>query len=133
MAGRVSTRLTAAEGRRFGLTLGIAFLALAAVLLWRDRETAASVAGVIGVALLLAGLLVPTRLGPVERGWMAFAHAISKVTTPIFMGLVYYIAVVPIGVLMRLLRRNPIDRDATDGSFWVAHERKSADQMKRQF
>ncbi|MEJ2239039.1 MAG: SxtJ family membrane protein [Gemmatimonadales bacterium] len=133
MARRVSARLTPAQGRRFGLTLGIAFLALAALLLWRDRETTALVAGIIGAGLLLGGLIVPTRLGPIERGWMAFAHAISKVTTPIFMAIVYYVAIVPMGVLMRMLRHNPIDRNATDDSFWVVHESKGADQMNRQF
>jgi hypothetical protein len=133
MARRVSARLTPAQGRRFGLTLGIAFLALGALLSWRNRETAALVAGIIGAGLLLAGLTVPTRLGPIERSWMAFAHAISKVTTPIFMAIVYYVAIVPMGVLMRMLRRNPIDRDATADSFWVVHESKGADQMNRQF
>jgi hypothetical protein len=133
MAGRIPARLTAAQGRRFGLTLGIAFLALGALLLWRDREAAAAVAGTIGAVMVLAGLIIPTRLGPIERGWMAFAHAISKITTPIFMAIVYYVTIAPMGVLMRLMRRNPVNRRAADGSFWVVHEHKNVDQMNRQF
>ena len=39
-----------------------------------------------GAARASAALVVPTQLGPVERAWMGLAHAISKVTTPIFMG-----------------------------------------------
>jgi len=113
--------------------LGIAFLALAVLLLWRGREVVALAAGIVGTGLLLAGLTVPTRLGPIERGWMGFAHAISKITTPIFMAVVYFVAIAPVGVLMRMLRRNPIDRNAAGDSFWVVHETKSADQMNRQF
>ncbi len=127
--------MTASAGRRFGLTVGVAFLALGALLLWRDRELGAAIAGSVGGILALAGLVAPTRLGPIERGWMAFAHAISKVTTPIFMGIVYYVTVVPIGLGMRLFRRNPLTRDEADGGFWIAREPDDARRggMHRQF
>jgi len=69
--------------------------------------------------LLAAGALVPARLGPVFRTWMGLAHAISKVTTPIFMGIVYFIVILPIGLGMRLLGRNPIRHSPIDGSYWV--------------
>ena len=133
MAPRVSTRLAASKGRHFGFTLGFAFLALGALLLWRDRNIAAAVAGGLGIVMLLAGLTIPTLLGPVERGWMALAHAISRVTTPIFMALVYYLTIFPIGTVMRVLGRNPLVRAARDGSFWVMRERRNANHMNHQF
>ncbi len=133
MARRVSTRLTVAKGRRFGFTLGFGFLAVAAILLWRDHQPAAAVAGGLGTVMALAGLVIPTWLGPIERGWMALAHAISKVTTPIFMALVYYITIFPIGVIMRAFRRNPLVHAAEKGGFWQTHERRDADHMKHQF
>jgi hypothetical protein len=83
--------------------------------------------------MALAGLVIPTWLGPIERGWMALAHAISKVTTPIFMALVYYITIFPIGVIMRAFRRNPLVHAAEKGGFWQTHERRDADHMKHQF
>jgi hypothetical protein len=133
LAPRVSTRLTASKGRRFGFTLGFGFLALGALLLWRDRQIAATVTGGLGSVMLLAGLMIPTLLGPVERGWMALAHAISKVTTPIFMALVYYLTIFPIGTVMRALGRNPLVHAAKDGGFWVVHERRNANHMNHQF
>ncbi len=133
MAPRVSTRLTASKGRRFGFTLGFGFLALGALLLWRDRQIGAAVTGGLGIVMLLAGLLIPTLLGPVERGWMALAHAISKVTTPIFMALVYFLTIFPIGAVMRVLGKNPLVRTVKDGGFWVARERRDANHMKHQF
>jgi hypothetical protein len=133
LAPRVSTRLTASKGRRFGFTLGFGFLALGALLLWRDRQIGAAVTGGLGIVMLLAGLLIPTLLGPVERGWMALAHAISKVTTPIFMALVYFLTIFPIGAVMRVLGKNPLVRTVKDGGFWVARERRDANHMKHQF
>ena len=135
LAQRVSAGLTRQAGRRFGLTLGVAFLALTAVLAWRGRDTAAIVTGVVGGVLAASGLAIPTRLGPVERGWMALAHALSRITTPILMGIVYYVTVVPIGVVMRLLGRNPLVRAKAGEGYWIATEpeTRSPERMRRQF
>ena len=120
--GRVPARLSAAAGRRFGFTVGLAFLALSAVLLWRGRSRTATVLGALGSLLLLGALLVPTRLGPVERAWMGLAHAISRVTTPIMMSVVYFVVMTPIGLLMRMLGRTPLRRPAASGSYWITRD-----------
>lgn len=132
---RDSARLTPAEGRRFAFPVGTAFLVIAAVLnWWRGHALAAGILGSIGVCLLIAGLVVPGRLGPVWRLWMGLAYAISKVTTPIFMGVLYYAVLTPAGFLRRALGRNPIRHSAADGSYWMprpSHQRRS--DLKRQF
>ena len=82
----------------------------------------------LGGLLFVAGLVVPRQLGPVERAWMALARAISKVTTPIFMGIAYYLSVVPIGVVMRVLGKNPIAPIEHDASFWF--DRRADNNLK---
>jgi hypothetical protein len=67
---------------------------------------------------LAAGAIVPAKLGPVYHAWMRLAHAISKVTAPIFMGIVYFIVIFPVGLGMRLLGRNPIRHQPTGESYW---------------
>jgi hypothetical protein len=119
LAERVRARLTASEGRRFGLTVGIAFLALAGVLLWRGRETAGVVSAAIGIPLAVAALVVPTRLGPVERAWMRLALLISKVTTPVFMGIVYFLVLTPMALVMRMTGRNPLRHRPAEDGYWV--------------
>lgn len=71
--------------------------------------------------LVLGGLLVPDRLGPIQRAWMLLALAISRVTTPILMSLVYFLVLTPTGLLMRLLGRNPI-RHVGEESVWRRRE-----------
>lgn len=126
---------TAKDNRKFGISVGIAFLLLAGLLFWRDRVTAASIVSGLGAALFLAGLIIPGRLGPVHRGWMRFALMISKVTTPIFMGLVYYLSVLPIGIVMRVLGKNPMTRHEHDSSYWVDRRSEGAlrSDLERQF
>ena len=69
MATGVPARLTAQQGRRFGLTVGSAFLVFAAIAWWRGHPSTTAALGAVGGGLALAGLLIPTQLGPIERGW----------------------------------------------------------------
>jgi Saxitoxin biosynthesis operon protein SxtJ len=120
LASKIPARLTSSEGRRFGLTLGPAFLVIGALLHWRGREVGAALTAAGGVALLFAALAAPRLLEPLQRGWMRFALALSKVTTPIFMGLVYILLISTIGVLARVFGHNSIARPADSTSYWVS-------------
>lgn len=137
--GRLETgipaRLNASEGRRFAFTVGAAFLVLAGVLWWRGHSAPAAVFALVGGTLGVAGAVLPSRLTRVHRWWMAFALAISKVTTPVFMGIVFFLVMLPTGLLMRIFVRNPVERQETGDGFWVERPegpRRRSD-LRRQF
>lgn len=134
MATAIPARLSPKEGRKFGLTVGAAFLVLAALLWWRGRGLAPWFGG-LGAVLALAGLLIPAQLGPVQRAWMGLAHLLSRVTTPIFMSVVYFLVLSPIGVLMRAAGRNPMVVKVRNGSFWALRKEEGVSRsgMERQF
>jgi hypothetical protein len=113
--------------------VGGAFLVLGALLLWRGREIAAWAGGGLGTLLVVAGLTIPGRLGPVHRAWMGASLALSKVTTPVFMSVLYFIVLTPAGMLMRLLGRNPLTRDPTHTTFWAARQVGPRSDMERPF
>jgi drug/metabolite transporter (DMT)-like permease len=118
LENRVPARLTPAEGRKFGLVVGGAFLLLALLLWRRTHVTAATVAGAVGVALFLGGLAVPGQLGPVYRAWMGLAKAISKVTTPIVMSIIFFLVFTPAGFLVRLFGHRPLTHPRGAGTYW---------------
>jgi hypothetical protein len=124
---------TPAEGRKFGVTVGLAFLALATLLWWKENAGIAwKILGGIGATLVLAGVILPAQLGPVYRGWMKFALLLSKVTTPIFMGIIYFGLFLFTGGLRRTLGKNALVRTEQDGSFWITRDVKRAN-LERQF
>lgn len=129
--GEESRRYGSAEGRRFGLTVGTAFGVLAALAYWRGRPTVSLVLGGVAAALLLGGTLVPARLGLIEHGWMAFAHALSRVTTPIFMGIVYFVVLTPTGLVRRAFGRNSLVRNSRASSFWVMRDPPADKSVRR--
>ena len=112
---RLST-YTASAGRKFGLTVGIAFGVFAGIAFWRGHPTITTVLGSLGGVLVLAGLIVPAKLGPIDRAWMQLALLISKVTTPIFMGVIYFVVLTPAGIARRMIGGSQlVHRDGTHG------------------
>lgn len=146
MAQRVQAGLSKSRGRRFGLSVGGAFLLLAGIVWWRAnngaafrvdvewgvRRLLAATFGTVGLLLAFAGLVIPATLGPVERGWMSMAHAMSKVTTPIVMGVVYFVVLTPTALLMRAFGKNPLRGVKSGESAWIIRTAGKSD-LRRQF
>jgi hypothetical protein len=114
----VPARLTPTEGRKFGLMVGGSFLLLGA-LLWRRAHVPASViTATLGALLVVGGLAVPAQLEPIHRAWMALARAISKVTTPVFMSVIFFVVLTPAGFLVRLFGHRPLARRHGTPTYW---------------
>ena len=128
-----STEFTVSDGRKFAFPVGTAFFVLAGILWWREHETAMRVMLGLGGTLYVLGATIPGKLGPVYRGWMRMALAISKVTTPIFMGLVYFVVLTPTGLIMRLVGRKPMVHELEDGGFWKSTAGHPESDLSRQF
>lgn len=56
------------------------------------------------------GLIAPSSLRLVYRGWMRFGLLASRVTTPVVMGLVFYLIVTPFGLVRRVFGKDPLMR-----------------------
>ncbi len=132
MAQRSPARLTPREGRKFAFTLAVAFGVLAGISWWRDHPRALLIFGVVAGAFALGGLVMPGSLGPVYRGWMGFAHALSKITTPIFMGIVYFLVITPIAAIRRAVGGNPL-RAHAGATGWVDRQEAPRGDLTRQF
>ena len=137
MAHTVSARLSkpysAADGRKFGWTVGGVFLVLAAVARWRGHPVSSPIFAAAGLSLIAAGIAIPARLGPVDRGWMALAHLISRVTTPVLIGLIYFVILTPIGLMKRIGGGNALAHKAGPTGFWADRSQSPASSLERQF
>ena len=125
---------TRRELRGFAWSVGGVFLVLAGVAAWRERTVPAIVWGGLGGALWLAGALVPMRLAGVHRVWMRGALAISAVTTPILMGVVYFGVLTPMALVARLAGRRALGVRPDAPTAWVERppDARRSD-LRRQF
>ncbi len=115
--------------REFGLLVGGVFLAVGSWWLYRGRrqEIATGLAG-LGTLLMLLGLVFPKSLVYPNKAWMGLAHLLSKVTTPIILGLVFFLVVLPTGFLMRLAGIDPLRRRAAPSqSYWTPYNDRQQD------
>jgi hypothetical protein len=128
--------LATAELRKFGLTVGAAFVVLGGVSWWRGHELPPRVLWILGGALFVPGLVAPALLRPVHRAWMAFAHVLGHVNTRIILSVLFYLVMTPVGLVMRLFR-DPLNRSMRDtqGSQWIKREIEPLDpaRYERQF
>src|ERR1700687_4428697 len=92
---------------------------------------------VVAGAFFLAALVFPRALGPLNRLWLKFGLFLHACISPVIMGLVFYTTVTPIGLLRRLLGKDPLrlrwDRDAV--TYWIERDPPgpAPDTMPRQF
>ena len=84
---------------------------------------------------VLAGwaLIAPNSLNPVYRGWMRIGILISKVTTPIIMGAVFYIAIVPMGIVLKVIRWDAMKRKFDNNLTTYRVESNKPSSLERPF
>jgi hypothetical protein len=132
----MNTTASTSELRRFGMTVGGAFVVLGGLSRWRGHDTAPLVMWTLGALLIAPGLVAPRVLGPVRRGWMRAGMALGEVNGRIILTVLFYVVLVPVGFVLRRLR-DPLDRSLTDAraSVWTRRARQPVDPAtyERQF
>ena len=128
--------IVGASDRGFGLTLAGVCGVVGAIRLALGHEQAAWWLGAAAIALFLA-LLRPATLAPLNRLWLRFGLLLYKVISPAAMGVVFFTTVVPIGLVMRAVGKDPLRlrRDPAAASYWIARDPPgpAPDTMKNQF
>lgn len=77
--------------------------------------------GVLGVW----GLVAPLSLRPVYRGWMRFGLMLSKVTTPLIMGIVFFVVITPVALILKIVGNDPMARKFDDSESYRVPTKKA--------
>jgi hypothetical protein len=132
----IDEAVTGPSNRSFGLVFSVLFAFLGLGPLTRGRPVRGW-ALVVAAAFLLAALALPRMLAPLNRVWLRCGLVLHACISPVIMGLVFYTTVTPIGLVRRLLGKDPLrlrwDRDAV--TYWIERNPPgpASDTMPRQF
>jgi hypothetical protein len=122
--------------RAFGLVFAAVFLIVAAWPLL-GGGTPRWWALVLAVGFGAVALVRPVLLAGLNRQWTKLGILLSRVVSPVALGLLFYAVLTPIGVLMRLTGKDPLrlKREPGARSYWMPRHPPGPppDSMTNQF
>ena len=85
------------------------------------------------LALSVLGYLAPQFVRPVFVAWICAAYPIGWVVSHVLLAAIFYLVFTPIGLVMRLFGRDPLQRkfERSAQTYWVSHN--PARDSKRYF
>jgi hypothetical protein len=89
---------------------------------------------VVSIIFLILGLINSKILTPLNRLWFKFGIFLGRIISPIIMALIFFLVVTPIGLIMRLLRKDLLNLryNKKSKSYWIKKNDPKS-KMKNQF
>lgn len=133
--------MTPAELRKFGLVTGAIIIGFIGIFLpWLKGGVEKALhwllfAGPIGGALIVWALTHPSSLIYFYKPWMAFAEKLGWINTRIILFVVFFLLFFPLGIIMRLTGKDPMQRkvDTALGSYRINRENPPKDHMENPY
>ena len=118
--------------RNFGIVFFIVFLLIG---LWPliNGEVPRYWSLIISFIFLILGLLNSKILNPLNYLWFKFGIFLGNIISPIVMGIIFFLVVTPIGVIMRILKKDILNlKKNNKDTYWIKRK-ESKTSMKKQF
>ena len=97
--------------RNFALiTGGLTPIFFGLLLPWHFERNFPTWPWIVGGILILWGLVHPGSLKPIYRVWMAIGHGLGWVNSRIILSIMFYLIILPVGLIMRLTGKDPMRR-----------------------
>ena len=113
------------SNRTFGLIFAAIFLLIA---LWPliNGASPRTWALIIVALFALPALLFPRVLTPLNAAWAKFGLFMHKIVNPILMGLIFFLTVLPTGLMLKLFGKDPMRRklDVNATTYWQQRDDK---------
>ena len=82
---------------------------------------------------LILGIKNSKLLTPLNKVWAKFGEILGKIVSPIILAVIFFGIVTPIGLLLRLFRKDVLNLKLDNkSSYWLKRE-KDMNQMDKQF
>ncbi len=109
--------------RKFGITLGLAFLIITLLLVARHEHSLSPF--LISIIFFVLAFIMPILLKPIYIIWMRLAFMLGWINTRLILFIIFYLVFTPIGILMRLFRVDSLDKkiDKNKESYWRRKEK----------
>jgi hypothetical protein len=121
--------------RKDNITFGILFFILFLIVSLYPLKSGGVIrvwSFVFSLVFLIITIIRPNLFTFLNRLWIEFGILLGKIISPIVMGLVFFFVVTPIGILVRILKKDVMGLKRGASSYWINREEK-VQSMKKQF
>lgn len=136
MESQSNTEVKMGSERSFGLVFAAVFFIIAAYPILHGNGLRIWAFVVAAIFLVLA-LTAPNLLKPLNKLWFQVGLLLNKIVSPIVMGIVFFVTVVPIGLILKARGKDPLNRklDPSAETYWITIDPNSDERtsMKKQF
>ena len=120
------------SNRNFGIVFFIVFLLIAIYPFLKGNDLRIWPL-LISLVFLVLGLINSKILTPLNKLWFKFGLLIGKIISPLIMGFIFFIVVTPIGIIMRLFRKDLLNlKYNQEKTYWIVKAGPKS-KMKNQF
>ena len=120
------------SNRSFGIVFFIVFLLIALYPLLKGNDLRVW-SLIISFVFLILGLINSKILTPLNRLWFKFGLLLGKFISPLIMGIIFFLVVTPIGIIMRLLKKDLLNlKYNKKETYWIDKSGPKS-KMKNQF
>lgn len=120
--------------RKFGFTMAAAFGLFGGIAAWRGHGFSLILLA-IALFFLFFGLVWPAALKSVQKLWMTLALLMGWVMSRVILTVIFYAAVTPIGLILRLSGKDLLDKRSgvRRDSYWLTHKPRNKEDYEDQF
>ena len=128
----MSENIKIGSNRSFGIVFFVVFLLIALYPITNQSEIRLW-ALIISLIFFFLGIFNSKILSPLNKLWFKFGLFLGKIISPIVMGIIFFLVVTPIGLLMRLLKKDLLKiKFNNDETYWIKKNDPN-NRMNKQF
>ena len=86
----------------------------------------------LSLVFLIITFIKPNLFTFLNKLWIKFGILLGKIISPIIMGLVFFFVVTPVGILVKIFKKDVMGLKRGKSSYWINRKDK-LQSMKRQF
>ena len=120
------------SNRNFGIVFSIIFLLISLYPLLKSGDIRVW-SLVVSFIFLILGIVNSKILSPFNKLWFKFGLLLGKFVSPLIMMIIFFFVVTPIGILMRLFRKDVLNLKFNNKETYWIEKNGPKSKMKNQF
>ena len=130
-----TSELELPTNKKFGFFFAAVFLVATTYFYINNASSSVvSTLSVVSLSFLVATLVNPDLLLPLNRLWMRFGQLLGMIISPIVMGIIFFGLFTPMSLTMRLFRRDELRlRFKNKKTHWILRDFPDGDELSDSF